>query len=194
MEQTVVRQGMALDEYIRRMDEAPFEIINGEIILVSPSIAESGDIAWIFMNLLFPVVTSNRLGSLFVESTFVLPGPDNSKWVTGSRKPDLMLFSGERYPDYKLANPGWRKRPVALVPDLVVEIVSPTDRMVNVLKKIALYLEDGVQAVWVVEPENQVVMVYTLMAIPLILSGDQILTGGELLPGFSTPIHALFED
>jgi len=196
MEQTIVRQGMALDEYIRRMDddhEPPFEIIDGEVVPMSPTVSGSGYRAWWLAKLMNRVIDGNELGYLFSEITFVLPSPDNN-WVTGSRTPDLMFISVVRFDTYRNANPGWEERPLALVPDLVIEVVSPTDRLSTVLKKVALYLEDGVQMVWVVNRMHQSITIYTLTDDPVTLSGELILTGGELIPGFSTPVRVLFED
>jgi len=196
MEQTVIRQGMALDEYIRRMDddrEPPFEIIDGEIVLMSPSTYGSDHMAWVFIQVLNPFVAANRLGYLSLETTFVLPNTDSSSWVTGSRKPDVMFIVAERLSAYKLATPDWEDRPLALVPDLVIEVISPTDRMDAVLQKVARYLADGVQIVWVANRKRQSITVYTLTNEPVVLSGDQTLSGGEIIPDFTIPVRAIFE-
>ena len=197
MDQTVVQQGMTLDEYIRRMDddsEPRFEIINGEVVPMSPSVSGSGYMASKLMKLIWPIILSKQLGELFSEMTFVLPNADSSTWVTGSRTPDLMFISAARFSAFNDTNPGWQERPLALVPDLVIEIISPTDQMATVLKKVALYLEDGVQIVWVVNRKHQSITVYTLSDEPMVLTGDQILSGGALIPGFSTHVRVLFED
>ena len=194
MDQTVVRQGMAVEDFIRRMDKPPFEIIDGEIVLMSPNVAGHDYTLRGLFVLLYTHTRERELGEVFSEATFVLSNATDRNWVTGSREPDIMFFSATRFTAYIAATLDWRDRPFALVPDLVIEVVSPTDRMATVLKKVALYLEDGVQVVWVVNRMHQSITIYTLTDDPVTLSGDQILTGGELLPGFSTPIHALFED
>ena len=49
----------------------------------------------------------------------------------------------------------------AIPPFLVVEILSPEDRMVRVLPKIQEYLSIGVQWVWIVDPQERSALIYS---------------------------------
>jgi hypothetical protein len=119
---------------MRRYDaEGPFEIINGEVIPVSPSVFGSGHVAaWLHDQIVLYLAAhpdgGQAIGSVFSEMPFVLPDTPSSAWVTGSRVPDLMFIRAGRLADYKAAVSDWRLKPLALVPDLVVEVISPTDR------------------------------------------------------------------
>ncbi len=188
-----VRQGMTLAEFIQRSEaEVPFEFIDGEVIPVSPNVAGHDLIARRLFVLLYTYATAQRLGEVFAEAAFALAGhPD---WVTGSRKPDVLFYRAERFAEYIAATPDWRSKPFLLVPDLVVEVMSHTDRISAVLKKAALYLDDGVQTVWVIDQERQTVSIYTPHDQPNTLNADQILTHEPLLPGFSTIVRAIFEN
>ena len=70
------------------------------------------------------------------------------------RRPDLAFLRKERLP----ARPFPDLFPGA--PDLVVEVLSPSDSIGNAAAKARLYLASGSTEVWSVDPEAQVVTVY----------------------------------
>lgn len=79
-----------------------------------------------------------------------------------------------------------------LVPDLVVEIVSPSDRPNEVAAKIAYYLEAGVPLAWVIYPRLKQVHVHTTGAAPVVLREGDVPDGGEVLSGFQLPVAEIF--
>lgn len=81
----------------------------------------------------------------------------------------------------------------ALIPDFVAEIVSPTDRYSKIYKKIALYLEDGVELIWIVDPQKRAVFVHRngLDEFMILMSGAT-LTGADVLPGFEIATNTIF--
>jgi Uma2 family endonuclease len=81
---------------------------------------------------------------------------------------------------------------VPLAPDLAVEVLSPTDRMGDALAKISMYLQAGVQIVWLVDPSSQTVTVFQPDAAPATLRTGDTLDGGSVLPGFSLPVAEMF--
>jgi Uma2 family endonuclease len=183
---------MTLDEFMQRYgDEGPFEIVEGEIVAMTPQVARSGIIAGKLFIELTGYVESKGLGQVFVEVPVVTTFKTN--WVTGSRVPDLMFVQAERMAQLAAADPDWEAKPLTIVPDLAVGIVSPTDRLSDVSKKIAGYLVDGVRLVWLVEPETQTVTIYTPGSKQLTrLSSEDTLTGADLIPGFEMPVAKLF--
>ena len=58
--------------------------------------------------------------------------------------------------------------------------------------KAQMWLCYGSQQVWVGDPETITVRIYRPNAAPVILGADDILDGGDLLPGFSVPVRDLF--
>jgi Uma2 family endonuclease len=76
-------------------------------------------------------------------------------------------------------------------PDLAVEILSPDDRVIRVMEKVRFYLENGVRLVWVIDPDARTVMVFSTLTESRILSEDDTLDGGDVLPGFSTPVREI---
>jgi Uma2 family endonuclease len=82
-----------------------------------------------------------------------------------------------------------------IAPDLVVEVVSPTDRMTDVDEKVATYLAMGVSLVWVVLPRRQVVVEHTAAepGITREYGNRDELNGGGILPGFRLPLSEIFD-
>jgi Uma2 family endonuclease len=79
--------------------------------------------------------------------------------------------------------------PFLAAPDLAVEILSPDDRMSKVMRKVRFYLANGVRLVWLIDPTARTVRVLTEPNVSLILRDEDILDGGDVLPGFSVPVR-----
>lgn len=77
-------------------------------------------------------------------------------------------------------------------PLLVVEVLSPSDSQEDILEKVRDYLDAGVKLVWVAEPVFRTLTVYRPDAQPQMYSGDEELDGHPHLPGFRTPVSAVF--
>jgi Uma2 family endonuclease len=74
-------------------------------------------------------------------------------------------------------------------PDLAVEILSPDDRMIKVMAKVEFYLANGVRLVWVINPEARTVIVMSSPTESRTLHEDDVLDGGDVIPGFSVPVR-----
>jgi Uma2 family endonuclease len=79
-----------------------------------------------------------------------------------------------------------------VVPELVFEILSPSDRWSDVLQKVAEYLQAGVVLVCVVDPRHRKVHVYRAEAETVTLSGDQNLLLPEVFGDFAISLPELF--
>lgn len=177
---------LTLNAYMNLVDQdGPFELIDGERIAVTPTHFWHTHLSH---TLLFAL---NKYGAAFAEAAFVLV--DSNEWVRGSRIPDVMFIQTERLAQYKVAHPDWQAKPLVLVPDLVVEIVSPTDSYSDVERKVAHYLEDGVRLIWVVEPRSQSITVHQQGSNQATrLTSEDTLDGGEIIPHFGLSIATLF--
>ena len=80
------------------------------------------------------------------------------------------------------------------MPDLAVEIKSPTDTITEMRETAAYYVANGSRLVWLVYPNYRLVEVYRPAADVEILGEDDTLTGGDVMPGFSLAVRALFAD
>lgn len=77
-------------------------------------------------------------------------------------------------------------------PDLAVEVLSPSNTRTEIDRKLAEYLRYGARQVWIVDPETRTVTTHTAGGLPRFLEGEDVLDGGELLPGFRVPLEKLF--
>lgn len=165
-------------------DEAPYEMVYGQKKEKPPmGMLEN----WIVGTLFFwldSYVRSRRLGKVIAETLFVL---DASLQL--QRRPDLAFVSRTRWPKPPMRTNAWD-----VVPDLAVEVISPTNTADAVVEKIEEYFAAGVHLVWVIYGELQRIYVYESPKSVTILDSGDILEGGETIPGFSLPVATLFED
>ena len=104
------------------------------------------------------------------------------------REPDVFFVSVERLPlDVRVQ--GY----LEVVPELVVEIVSPSDSNQDVSEKIAMWLDLGVSMALEVRPATRSILVRRPGLPPVTLSGDDALDGGDILPGFTLPLSEIFD-
>ena len=185
--------GMSMADFMREYDQhGPFELLDdGERVSLSPTKLTHGMVTKALFLAINDHCTAHQLGEVYAEMAFALA--DTSNWVKGSRVPDILFIRVARLAAYKQNTPDWKDKPLVLVPDLVVEIVSPTDEPDKVIKKIALYLADGVPLVWLLDlAEKKVGVYHPDKPLPTVLSIGDSLDGGEVIPGFSLPVATLF--
>jgi Uma2 family endonuclease len=78
-------------------------------------------------------------------------------------------------------------------PELVIEVLYPSDRWVDVLEKVLEYLKVGVLVVCVLDPKSETAHLYYSDQPDRILSLDDELTFPECLPGFRIPVKSFFQ-
>ena len=100
-------------------------------------------------------------------------------------KPDASFVGADRLPS---PPEGY----ITIAPDLAVEVVSPNDIYYEVEAKVDEYLSAGVRLVWVVNPVNKSVRVFQPGRIVGEFGPDDELTGGDVMPGFTCRVRALF--
>ena len=104
------------------------------------------------------------------------------------REPDIAFISAEKLP-LDVDVPGFSE----VVPDLVVEIFSPSDSLAAINDKALMWLRFGVQTVWVIFPESRTLEVHSASAPPVLLGEQDQLDGGTVLPGFTCQVSQIFE-
>lgn len=161
-----------------------YELVQGELIEMSPPGGEHGSIAGRLAYLLGAVVYPQRLGAVIIETGYVL---DRNPDIV--RSPDVSVLVRERIPDSGIA-----RTFIEGAPDLAVEIVSPGDTAAEVADKVRDYLTYGVRLVWIVEPKTQTVTVYRPDGTARLLQAAayHTLDGEDVVPGFATLVADLF--
>ena len=187
----VTADTLTLEEFIRRYDQQPFELINGEIRRLVPTMSGHNRMTSALMWALLSYVKPQNLGEVYAEAPFVLTYESN--WVKGLCVPDLMFIAAERLAAYRASDPDADRKPFTLVPDLVVEIISPNDKYSEVDEKVEAYLQDSVRLVWVVDLQRKKIAVHAPNTPQVWLAGDDKLTGGDVIPGFEIAVAGLFE-
>jgi Uma2 family endonuclease len=129
---------------------------------------------------------TNGLGRVVAEMLFKIH-PDGGR----KRRPDVAFVSYERWERGRKItfDDGWD-----VIPDLAIEVVSPSNSAEAVNSKIAEYFKAGVKGVWVVYPMERQIYLYQSPKKTVILDSDDELDGGDLLPGFRLSLAELFED
>jgi len=180
-----VRVGMSLEDYMREANDNPFEIINGERVYKMPPMTLHTRILKAVLFALESYVIHHRLGESFPEMTYILPEKYDSNWVTGSRVPDIVFYTRQRLEDYFNHSPDWDTRPMLIVPDLTIEIISPNESFSQIDVKVTHDLANGVKAVWLIDPTRRKAWVYTPEGdSPVVFGAEGILTKETLLPNF----------
>jgi Uma2 family endonuclease len=164
--------------------EGLYEVVDGQIVEKPPMGAFEYELASLLGRWIGEFAAANRLGRGLVEMLF-----DLRPVVNRQRRPDVAFLSAGRYPLQRRAP---RAAAWTIVPDLAVEIVSPTDLATEVLGKVEEYFQAGVRVVWVVYPDQFKVYAYTSPVAVRILDLDGELVGGDVLPGFRLAVRELF--
>jgi Uma2 family endonuclease len=125
---------------------------------------------------------SNNVGVVLGEAGMLafLPGQ--------VRVPDVSLIRWERIPGRRLP----QERIYILVPDLAVEMLSPSNTDTEMQRKLHEYFSAGVRLVWYIAPETQTARAYTAEDQWQDHGPGDSLSGGDVLPGFMLPLEKLF--
>jgi Uma2 family endonuclease len=101
-------------------------------------------------------------------------------------EPDIIFVSAARKHIITEAN-------IKGAPDLVVEILSPSSRKYDQVVKFERYDAMGIAEYWIVDPERETVSIYRHTSSGFALTPAAADLTTPLIPGFSLPIHAIFE-
>ncbi|MCY3920163.1 MAG: Uma2 family endonuclease [Chloroflexi bacterium] len=159
------------------------ELIRGVLCETMSTGHEHGKIVTDLVIELGAFIKPRRLGTLVASDSGVRLERDPDT----VREPDIAFTSAEKIPlDARI--PGYAE----VVPDLVVEVHSPSDSRREVHDKARMWLSHGVRLVWVVYPETRTVDVHHGDAAISTLTADGSLNGLDVLPGFSCAVRTVF--
>lgn len=165
-------------------EDRSLELVEGEIIEMSKPSGLHGQITFLLGLKIGIHVVENELGTVTAAETgFLLErNPDGRDTV---RALDIAFLSRAKAPAVL---------PDSLVdvaPDLAVEVISPSNKVADMHRKIRQLLAAGTALVWIVHPETRTVEVHTRSGATT-FEGDDVLSGGDVLPGFRIPVRDIF--
>lgn len=157
-------------------------LIRGEVIEQMPPGARHGVIATAFSLRLGLWAVQHRAGIVGTESGFILArDPDVV------RGPDVYFIRAERLPEGGIPEAFW-----SLAPDLVVEIVSPSETAEDVREKVRDFLAAGTALIWVVFARTREVIVHTPDGLARTFHEGESLREPTILPGFAHTVAEFF--
>jgi Uma2 family endonuclease len=177
-------QLMTAEELLRLPDDGfRYELIRGELRKMAPAGHQHGRIAINATTPLDQHVRAHNLGTVYAAETgFKLAS--NPDVV---RAPDVAFIRRERVEEVGDVEGYW---PGA--PDLAIEVISPSDTYTDVQETIFAWLEAGARPVIAVNPRTRAVTVYRSLMDIVVLTENDILDGGDVVPGWTVPVRDLF--
>lgn len=162
-----------------------YYLIDGELFWDMPPGFLHGHIAGHIFHYFLIFAMQHDLGKPTVESGYY-PADDRKNLLA----PDVAFVRKENVP---LANP---TQLVATMPDIAVEIASPSNSYAELRRKAAVYLALGTELVWLALPERASVEAWRLgpdgQPASEMIDKDSSLSGEPALPGFELDLHRLF--
>jgi Uma2 family endonuclease len=182
---TIVQNRIWTDEDLHALpnDGNKYGVMKG-VLIMSPTGIEHEYIGVRLISSLDSFVREHKLG--------IVVGSSAGFWMKNRDflSPDVSFIGrerlkGDKRPPKKFFNGA---------PDLAVEVLSPSDTVEMLHDKIIDYFENGSRLVWVVNPEEKVVLIYHSPQPDQLLREGDAISGEDVIPGFSTPVSDLFSD
>jgi Uma2 family endonuclease len=172
---------------VRDVEESPpegeWELIDGDLFEVTPASHRSSKIALRISRILGVFVDAHNLGDMTGADGGYVLFPDRNTILA----PDAAFVRKDRIPpEYESA------RFPRLAPDLVVEVLSLSDRASEVVAKLEMYQEAGIPLIWLVDPEKKTIIVIASGKPTQVLGMGDAIDGGDVVPGFSDTVAHLF--
>ncbi len=160
-----------------------WEVVGGRFRQLAPASFKHGVVAGRLFAVLYRFVESQKSGYvLMAETGFIL-----SENPLTLRAPDVAFVRCEKISDGKLPEQFAR-----FAPDLVAEVLSPSDTYSALAEKVSDWLQAGVQAVWVVDPADRTISIHRANQPVRVLGEEDTLSGEDILPGFECKVSEVF--
>jgi Uma2 family endonuclease len=174
---------ISADELFEMGEDAPYELIRGVLREATPTGGSHGWIGLRFGGRLGVFVDQHDLGLTYgAETGFVIEVDPDTVLA-----PDVAFVRSDLLPPEEED-----EKFVPVAPDLVFEVISPSNRRREVEEKVSLYLEAGVRMVILVYPRRRTVDVIRSDHDRQSLTEGDEFDGQEVVPGFRSAISDLF--
>lgn len=179
---SIAEKLVTAEEFEEMVDDRRTELVRGRIIELTPPMPKHGRIVFAIARIVGRFIEDHDLGRWFGEAGVITERDPDSV-----RAPDAAFISYARLP--RDADDG-RYSPVS--PDIAFEVISPSDRWVDVLDKVAEYLRAGTLVVCVVVPSMRTVQLHRADGDPVTLNESDTFELQDILPGFRCHVADFF--
>ncbi len=157
-------------------EERRLELLDGELIEI-PNAAPLHSIVVVKVaSSLESFLRRNRRGNVLINTDFAF---NENRF-----RPDIAVLSASKWSQVNI-----ERSPVRVAPDIVVEVVSPSEAASYLNRKIAVYRNNAVAETWVLYPDGPHVFIYAPQGIRELRDSDTL--ASPLLPGWSLPLAEL---
>lgn len=160
----------------------PSELVRGEVVRHMPTGHPHGFIENVIGALLYIYLSTKGIGRALTGEVgiYTTRNPDTV------RAADVIFISNKRY--RKVQSSGY----LDVAPELVVEIMSPSNSWTEVHEKLSEYFAIDVKMVWVVDPQLEQIHVYRAVDQVKLLQKSDTLSGEDVLPDFQAALTEIF--
>lgn len=160
-----------------------FELVAGELVEMNRPKPRHGKIVFRIARIVGQFVEASDLGHWFGGDAGIVTAQDPDT----VRGPDAAFASYERIP-----READDDHYFLVAPELVFEVLSPSDRWVDMLDKVSEYLHAGVDAVCLLDPNSRTLQIHRAELPPTVHSDTDSLEFPDILPGFQCLVAEFF--
>lgn len=184
---TITEQTMTAEEFFQWVQLPAnrgrrFELVHGEVVEMPPAGKYHGFVCGNVARILGNFAAAQSVGYVCTNDAGVIVGRDPDS----VRGPDVTYYIDDETADNMQRK--YAQRP----PVLAVEVVSPTDRINDIMLRVTQLLAQGVAAVWVVDPEARDISICRAGKEPQLVQADEHIAGGTELPEFRCAVAEFF--
>ena len=177
-----IEKKATVQDYERLGEGAPYQLIAGELVMTPSPTPFHQSISMNLSLALGVFVKQKKIGVIFAAPLDVYLSDEDVY------QPDLIFIRADRAT-------GLRKDKLHIVPDLVVEVLSPSTAYYDFTRKKEMYCARGVGEYWIVDPEAETMEV--MIKQGEIYRTERLLHNSEILesamfPGFSMKVEDIF--
>ncbi|HYV91731.1 MAG TPA: Uma2 family endonuclease [Chitinophagales bacterium] len=149
MKTIVEKKKATVEDYMKLPEGAPYELINGELVMSPSPLARHQRIQLAIASELYEIEKEKKFGEVFIAPFDVHLDDENVF------QPDIFIMLKDN--PVKVDDDDW----VWGVPDLVIEILSPSNSYFDTQKKLRIYERFGVREYFIIDPEDKMVTAYS---------------------------------